>query len=468
MKKVFLLLILMSFGLISCALPAKMTQTPAEKTGRLLLYLQPLPQEASSLTFTVAGLAARREDGSEIHLHGAFPPCTGASLIGVQTRLLSISLPPGRYSGLVMTLGSASARRQSGVKVLQVSPKPIFLAKSFTMARRKNVTLFLSLSAERLMTDGSRFTPSFLLSIPQRQLIDLKGFVSNSASDSLTVINKRLPEVVANLAVGASPEGMALDQARGWLYVALKDEDAVAMVEVSNSLTMGKIQLHYGDGPTELALSPDGRILVAINPGSNTASIINTSSLSEVSRIKFTSEPCDVVMGREGTLAYVLFANTNSIAVLDLTTPERVTVRSATLPESPRRGVLSRDGKSLYLVTGIGPDLLVVDTSTLAVTGRIFAGGSSLCLAVDRTSGLLYLGGKSGEIAVVDPTMGVLIDTFAASGPVVFLTIDYEENSLFAVLPEQQTVEKIDLVSKRLLGTVAVDDGAHAMVVVGE
>ena len=140
MKKI-LLLILMSFGLISCAVPAKMTPAPVEKTGRLLLYLQPLPQEASSLTFAVASLAARREDGGEIHLHGAFPPCTGASLLGVQTRLLSIPLPPGRYSGLSMTLGSASIPRQGGVKVLQVSPKPILLAKSFTMARRKNVTL---------------------------------------------------------------------------------------------------------------------------------------------------------------------------------------------------------------------------------------------------------------------------------------------------------------------------------------
>ena len=468
MKKRWLFLLLMTFAVTACLAPVKVPQVPREKTGRLLLYLEPLPQEARHLAFSLAGLAARREDGREIVLPVHVSPIEGAKLVGVQTRLLSVPLPPGRYRGLSLRLGGAFLLEDQGETVLQVAAEPLQLDQEFTMAKGKNVTLFLSLAGERLVGDGGRFHPRFSLWTPQRVLINLKGFVSNTGADSLTVIDKRTPKVVGTVATGAGPEGLALDPVRGWVYLAQSGADSVAAVEVSNSLIMGSVQLHLGDKPSELALSPSGRTLVTVNPGSNTASIIDAATLTEVDRVRFTSQPTDVFMGPVDDLAYVLFPSTNTLAVLDLSLSRQVRYRSVVLDETAVRGVVGSDGRHLYLITSFSPNLLVVDASTLAVAQRIFVGGGSLCITADRTRGLLYLGKKSGEIAVVDPGMGVQIDSFSLPGPVRFLAIDREENSLFAVLPQQQEVRKFDLVSKRYLGTVTVDEGAHAMVVMGE
>lgn len=61
------------------------------------------------------------------------------------------------------------------------------------------------------------------------------------------------------------------------------------------------------------------------------------------------------------------------------------------------------------------------------------------------------------------------IDTFSLEGgPVQDLSIDNEENTLFAVLPQRGELAKIDLVSKQVLGRLELGISSSAVVVMGE
>ena len=107
----------------------------------------------------------------------------------------------------------------------------------------------------------------------------------------------------------------------------------------------------------------------------------------------------------------------------------------------------------------------------------IYSGSPSFCkpfkiveyrnIILSRVNGLLYIGKQNGEIAVVDPKILMAIDSFTLPGPIQSLTIDYEENSLFALLPQSRRLLKIDLVSKRLLGFLPLETASHTVVVMG-
>lgn len=465
---VWLLLVgLVMLAICSCTVQSVPVQPPAPAAGSFALYLQPLPQETHLLRFSITGLSALREDGSEIPLVMTLDRIAGEELVGIQKKLATAVLPPGVYQGLSLQVADATLRGEEGEINLLAPEEPLRLTYQFTIIKGEAKTLFLSLSPDRLVTSGVLFSPKFSLWEPERLLPSLKGFASNSGSDSLTIFNKRTAQTVGTLHVGARPQGMALDQRRGWLYVALARENAVAVVEVSNGVILGKVRLQFGDEPCELALSPSGNILVAINKGSNTVSIIDAPSLFEKGKIRLTAEPTGVFMGPEEGRAYVLQESSGTISVVDLA-GQKVVI-SSEVEEFPFKGAASADGSLLYLISDFSAHLLVVDAASLRVTRKIFIGQGALSIKADNKTGLVYIGMRDGAIAVVDPRSALmLIDSYSLPDAVQHLIIDNEENALFAVLPQGGKLQKIDLVSKQPLGSLELEKGSHAVAVMGE
>ncbi|RLB68355.1 MAG: hypothetical protein DRH08_01220, partial [Deltaproteobacteria bacterium] len=214
------------------------------------------------------------------------------------------------------------------------------------------------------------------------------------------------------------------------------------------------------------ALSVSGNRLLALNRGSQSVSIIDTGSLSELGRVRLSSEANDVFMGRNEDRAYVIQSASSTLSALDL---NAFRIRNSTvLSDVPLKGVTSSDDKTLYLTTGFSAELLVVDSASLSVKEKIFVGNGARSIVVHGISGLLYIGKQNGEIAVVDPKALMAIDTYLLPGPVQALVIDNGENALFAMLPQSRRLLKLDLVSKRQLGVLELEAESHAVVVMGE
>ena len=457
--------VLVVFLAASCSV-AEMSFQPVSEPASLILYLQPLPQEAHRLNFTVDTLVVRRKDGQELPLDLPQTSFEGARLVGVQKKLLAASLPPGRYLGLKLQIKSASMNGEEGRTNLLPPGEPIHIDYAFTITEKQTQALLITLSQDRLVTDGAFFTPKFSLWKPERMLRNLKGFVSNGGSQNLTVFNKKSALVADAIQVGKQPRDMALDQRRGWLYVALAGEDSIAVVEVNNKEILGQVRLRFGDEPTELALSASGNRLLSLNKGSQSVSIIDTASLSELGRIRLSSGANDVFIGRSEDRAYVIQPVSTTLSVLDL---GAFRVRnSIVLSDLPLKGVVSSDDKTLFLINDFSAELLVVDSASLSVKKKIFVGNGARSIIRHAVSGLLYIGKHNGEIAVVDPNALMPIDTFVLPGPVRAMAIDNVENVLFAMLPQSRRLLKIDLVSKRQLGVLTLGSESHAVIVMGE
>ena len=453
--------------LASCSVAARPQKPPTVATGTFNLYLQPLPQEAFRVTFQIDEAVARHADGREVVVPLTQDIFSTDASTRVQKRIARCVLPPGHYLGMSLHIGSASIAGEEGRVDLLPPENRLILDYAFNIRPDHSETLYLSLSADRLITDGALFTPKFTLWKPERTLVNLKGFVSSSQTQGVTVFSKREAQVLDTIQVGAGTSDLVLDQGRGWLYAAVENENAIVAIEVNSGAILGRVPLRFGDEPAELALTADGTVLLALNMGSSTVSFIETQSLFETARVRLEMDPTGLFLGSDGRRAYVTHASENALSVIDL--PTQSLRRVVSLDDAPRDGVANVDGDSLYLVNDYIAEVTVLDTASLETRQKIYVGHGAVSIKADRLTGLLYVGKEDGTIAVVDPRSAMAIDSFTLPPEAVAsITIDHEENALFAVLPQSGRLFKVDLVSKRILGSLNLEDGSRTVVVMGE
>jgi len=464
LQPLFLLLAL--FNITACIPQVPTFQPALDENGEVSVYLQPLPQQAHRLTFSIEAVNVIRQDGVKFPLRKMLSKIKCVDFLDMQKRLGAAVLPPGIYKGFSLDIGQATLLGEEGEMQLLVSGEVLTVGQEFTVLPGRVNALFLSLEGEKLISAGMSFTPIFSVKKARRQVPNLRGFVTGSHANLVTIFNKKTMRVVDVLATGSGPKGAVLDRRRNWLYIAQAGADSIGVIEVSTGHIQGRIKLQFGDEPIELGLSKDGRTLISTNSGSNTVSIIDTEALIETGRIYLQSTATSVVIGVASPLAYVLHAESNSLSVVDLS--RGVLSATVSLDEAPLRGAVSPDGKTLYLITSFSPNLLLLDTQSLLQSGKIFIGRGATSIRSNDNTGLVYIAKRSGEIAVVDPSTLIFIDSFIVRGSAEYLDIDQDEKSLFVLIPERNVLQKLDLFSKKILGTIEVEKGGHTITVMSE
>jgi len=440
---------------------------PLIKEGEVIIYLQPLPQESNRLRFIIGGISAIRDDGLVIPLSPVFSEIKGADHTGRQKLLASGILPPGLYTGISIQIQKAWVQTEEGEVALLVPEEPFNVDQAFDVRRQEASALFLTLRPSAMLTAGVRFTPVFFLASAGRTLINLIGFVSVPASNTLAVFNKKTMQVVNAIAVDPGPSGLVLDQFRTRAYVAAARDDSVTVIDVFDMRIINRLKLNFKDHPVWLELTSDGRKLVSVNQGSNTVSIIDAQSMTEIDRVEVGEKPSSAVMDPSGLKVYVLNTRSKTISVVDLT-QRRLAVTIA-VEAAPLRGAFSRQGDKLYVISSDWPYITVIDRLRFAIIQKIFIGTGAVSIRVDNQTGLIYVGKKIGaEISVIDPFSGQFVDNFQVGGQAVFITIDGQERTLLAALSDRNLVQKINLISKKLVAEIETGEGAYAVVVMGE
>ena len=439
---------------------------PLIQEGEVIVYLQPLPQETSRLRFSIGKIFARGNDGLNIPLSLSKSNIKGADNTGRQLLLASGILPPGSYSGLSIEIHKAWVQTEEGEVALLVPAEPFDVDHPFDVTRGEASALFLALNPSGMIASEIRFSPVFSLASAGRTLINLIGFASVPAANMMAVFNKKTMQVVNTIATDAGPGGLALDRLRARAYVSAQNDDSVAVIDVFNQQVVNRLKLNFKDQPVWLELTPDGRTLVSVNQGSNTVSIIDARSMTEIDRVKVGDKPTSAVMETNGLKVWVLNTRSKTISVVDLT-QRRLAVTIA-VEASPLRGTFNREGDKLYVISGDWPYITVIDRSQFIISQKIFTGTGAVSIRLDDQTGLIYVGKMIGaEISVIDPFSSQMVDSFPVGGRAVFLTIDSQERALLAALADRSVLQKFNLVSKKLVAEIETGEGAYAVVVMG-
>lgn len=112
-------------------------------------------------------------------------------------------------------------------------------------------------------------------------------------------------------------------------YVSLRDENAVAVLNVATRKATGKVKV--GPGPIQVVVTPDNRFVLVANQGTkgrpgNTLSVVDAVSLKVVADIKTGDGAHGVTVDPTGRYAYVTNTYASTLAVVDLRNRRTVAV----------------------------------------------------------------------------------------------------------------------------------------------
>ena len=459
---------LLAVFLLLCACQAKpfLGKPRLENEGAVFVYLQPFPQEADGLVFRMEGISAVRQDGETYPLSLHVREFSGKEM--KRERLLATGdLPPGQYAGFSVRLKDATLKGEEGDTALVPAEENPRIPIPFAVDRGKTVILSLQFRYKESIGEGFRFAPTFSVTIPGKIAAGLIGMVSGRGSNTVTMFDKVSGRIVGIIPTGRSPAGMVMDPVSRRAYVAISGEDAVEVIDLLETAVINRQRLGMGDNPLELALTPDGKALLSANNGSNTVSIIDSSSLIETRRVQVGAGPQSPLIDRAGRRAYVFNTLSNTISVIDL--GAGAVAATVATESGPVRGQFNRAGNRLYVLHRNSPYLTVLDPQSLSVVRRVNIGAGGTALKVDPRTDRIYVAKRNGEeVDIYDPFSFLPVDSLRTGGETSFLTIDGDGNRLLLLLPRRNRLRIVHLVGKGTAAEIDVGEDPYWITIMGE
>lgn len=457
-------------ALLACQLRARPTSVlPALDTeGEVRVYLQPLPEGAPRLAFSLASVALARPGGPAVPLalilSEVSPPA------GAAQRLLATGrVPPGAYDGLLVQIRRATlATEEGGVSDLLVPEEPVRVAAPVQVGRGRAVLVQLKLRPGQAPDHDFDFEGAFDARTPSPAAgaVQSSGYCTTPDLANLSVFDRIARQVTAVIATGREPRGIAVDPVALRAYVALAGEDQIQVLDLVTGEDLRRIPLRVGDEPTELALTPDGRTLLVTNSRSNTLAFVDVDAGVVTDRVSTGEEPAALLLEPAGRRAYLLDRRSGDLAAVDV--GNRALVGRVPTEPEPVRAQLDRTGSRLYVIHRGSAYMATLSLPTLAQIGRVFVGLGASALKVDPRTDLIYVGhSDSDRIQVFDPGSLLPVDAIVVPGPVSYLGLDPVQNTLLALVPSRGQVAFVDLANRRMIATVDVAGEPYQVVVPG-
>ena len=234
-----------------------------------------------------------------------------------------------------------------------------------------------------------------------------------------------LSRPIAAAAVAVSPDGR--------LVVAVNpDSDSITLVDAITLEVVAEIPV--GDDPRTLSLTPDSKMALVANHGSATLSTVDLGHAVEFTQYPVGSMPYGVVTN--GIQAFVTELGLGTVSVFDLKTGEFST--RIPIDAFPSGLALSRDGQSLFvthLFTGL---VTVIDLLTSTVRGTASTGA-------DTNLSQFVVIAPDGTKAYLPQTRSNITNTALLFDTTVFPVVNVLDMAKLQLLvPERITLDTAD------------------------
>ncbi len=248
------------------------------------------------------------------------------------------------------------------------------------------------------------------------------AYVTEPNNDSLLVLDAVTGRVLATVAVGNDPSGLAVspDGSQVWVVnTTLSPDDTgssgatgsgtVSVVSTATDLVLGTVPV--GWGPIDIAFSPDGRSAFVTNNGvlsPGSVDVIDTATLKVVGTLTPTASPSEASAGSNVTSVAVT-PDGKEVWVSEVddlagssTSPDVVSVfdaatgaQMASIPvgSGPFFMAVSHDGRDAYVADKLSCDIREIDTATFQVVATVDWPSSDGCpygLATGPDDNIVY------------------------------------------------------------------------------
>lgn len=288
------------------------------------------------------------------------------------------------------------------------------------------------------------------------------AYVTNIASNSVSVIDTGSMTVVATIPVGAAaPNGIAVTPNGLFAYTA---DEGTSFVTVIDLLTRQVIkQIGVGTGPVAIAVSPDGQFVYVTNFVSNTVSIISTASNTVVKTIPGFTFPEGVAFTTDGSFAYVTNNGTSTVSVINTSTQTiiaTVTLAAASGPIGVATGLIGSN-ELVFVAKSSAGNVNVINSATNTISATIAVGTNPTGVAnvITPNGDLVYVSNGTGNsVSVINPFLNTVIATITAGigANATGIAGTFDGNFVYVVNSGSNSVSIINTTTQSVIATVPV------------
>jgi len=303
-------------------------------------------------------------------------------------------------------------------------------------------------------------------------------YVTNEISGDLSVIDVATERVVATIPLGKRPRGLRASPDGSLAYVALsgspiagpgvdetklpppdKRADGIGIVDL-RARRLLKV-LAAGSDPEQLDVSADGKLLFVANEDTGQARAIDAASGEIVATMKVGGEPEGVNISPDGTEVYVTSEQDSTVTVIDAVNP-RVLLTIPVGPR-PRSTTFLRDGSRAFVPSENGGSIDVIDTSTHTLVVRVPLSGElqrPMGGVASRDGKFVYMTtGRGKTVAIIDAALNRHVGSIEAGERPWGIAISPDGKWLFTANGPSHDVSIIDVERRVVKARVKVGEG---------
>jgi YVTN family beta-propeller protein len=286
------------------------------------------------------------------------------------------------------------------------------------------------------------------------------AYISNQGSGTVSVIDTPTRAVVATIAVGASPTGVAVNPAFTRVYVANYGSGTVSVIDTFTNAVVTTIPV--GGQTNGIAVDGTGSRVYVTSQNLNQVSVIDTGSNAVIGSVAVGSLPQTVAVNPAMSRAYVVNAGSNCVSVID--TVANAIVATVPVGGNPIAVAVNPSGTRAYVTNFYDSSVSVIDTATNAVVATIAVGSTPVGITVDPSGSRAYTANQyAGTVSVIDTGTNTAIATVGVGSFPVGVDVTPDGAQVFVANSGNGTVSVISSATNTLTVAVAVGSGPQAL-----
>jgi YVTN family beta-propeller protein len=262
----------------------------------------------------------------------------------------------------------------------------------------------------------------------------------------------RIVVITALAALGTGPSAVA-----SMLYVTNTKSNSISVIDTNTLEVVGTIALGPGK-PNRVVFQPDGKLAWVVYDKSHDLGVIDAEAKKLLRRVKIGGNPYNLAYAPDGRRLYVLDwssdTSNDEVIVYDLQA-EKVDGRLE-VSTWPAHGVFSRDGRLFYVSGESAGDVTVIDTAKREIVGRIVhGGGDAMGLALTADGRILYAAaGENKAVLKIDTATNKVVGTLPMPGIVHESTLTLDGKFLYVTLRKTNKVVVVRTEDDKVVATI--------------
>jgi YVTN family beta-propeller protein len=282
------------------------------------------------------------------------------------------------------------------------------------------------------------------------------AYVTNSSSNSVTIIDTKTKKEVDTIPVGKSPDAITVTSDGKKAYILDGGlESFISVIDTQSKKVTATIPIDIQITYT-LAITPDEKYVYVTGHG--TVSIIDIEKEEVVKKLYMGDYNYAVTMTPDGKQAYV--SSQGNVSVIDIATQEILKTISLGYDCLPKDIDFTLDGKRAYVT--VRQAVLVVDMEkeevidTIPITGSLF---TSYEVVISPNGDRIYVAGRnntSDQVLVINAKTHSIIKTIHVKSTPLGMAITSDGKELYITHCDHDDVSVLDTQTYRVRHSIPV------------